>query len=346
MRVVFMGTPEFAVPTLEALADAGHDILCVVTQPDRPAGRGHKLAPPPVKAAALARGLRVLQPEKVRASGFVQAMRELAPDVVVVAAFGQKITSELLELPAHGFVNVHPSLLPRYRGAAPVERCLLNGDSMTGVTIMYMDEGWDTGDIGICREFAVPRDPCASAGWLGESLARIGAELMVRFLRLLEERRAPRIEQDHSRASYAPKISRDELEIDWRRSASQLFDTVRGLAPEPGARTTLDGGQLRILCVREVGKGEAEGGSRVETEAETAPRLERGQSPEPIQPLEPGTEPGTIMLGPSGSVIVACGDDGRDRIALDEVQPSGKRRMTGAEFARGRRIGTGARLGS
>jgi len=341
-----MGTPEFAVPTLKALVDAGHDILCVVTQPDRPAGRGHKLAPPPVKTAALARGLRVLQPEKVRASDFVQTMRQLAPDVAVVAAFGQKITAELLELPARGFVNVHPSLLPRYRGAAPVERCLLNGDSMTGVTIMHMDEGWDTGDIGVCQEFAVPRDPCANAGWLNESLARIGAELMVRFLRLLEEGRAPRTAQDHSRASYAPKISRDELEIDWRRSASQLFDTVRGLAPDPGARTALDGQRLRVLCVREMGKGEAEGGSRVEMEAETAPQLERGQSPKPMQPLEPEIEPGTIILGPGGNVIVACGEDGRDRVALEEVQPSGKRRMTGAEFARGRHINTGARLGS
>jgi methionyl-tRNA formyltransferase len=319
-----MGTPAFAVPTLEALADEGHDILCVVTQPDRPAGRGHRLAPPPVKVAAQARGLRVLQPERVRAAVFVQAMRDLAPDVAVVAAFGQKITAELLAVPAHGFVNVHPSLLPRYRGAAPVERCLLNGDSVTGVTIMYMDEGWDTGDIGICREFAVPRDARANAGWLEESLARVGAELMVQFLRLLEEGRAPRTAQDHSMASYAPKISRDELEIDWRRRASQLFDTVRGLAPDPGARTTLDGQQLRVLCLRELGKGEAEGDSEV----------------------GPAVKPGTIMLGPSDAVIVACGENGRERVTLEEVQPSGKRCMTGAEFARGRRICTGARLGS
>ena len=319
-----MGTPAFAVPTLEALADAGHNILCVVTQPDRPAGRGHRLAPPPVKVAAQARGLRVLQPERVRAAVFVQAMRDLAPDVAVVAAFGQKITAELLAVPAHGFVNVHPSLLPRYRGAAPVERCLLNGDSVTGVTIMYMDEGWDTGDIGICREFAVPRDARANAGWLEESLARVGAELMVQFLRLLEEGRAPRTAQDHSMASYAPKISRDELEIDWRRRASQLFDTVRGLAPDPGARTTLDGQQLRVLCLRELGKGEAEGDSEV----------------------GPAVKPGTIMLGPSDAVIVACGENGRERVTLEEVQPSGKRCMTGAEFARGRRICTGARLGS
>jgi methionyl-tRNA formyltransferase len=277
-----------------------------------------------VKVAAQARGLRVLQPERVRAAVFVQAMRDLAPDVAVVAAFGQKITAELLAVPAHGFVNVHPSLLPRYRGAAPVERCLLNGDSVTGVTIMYMDEGWDTGDIGICREFAVPRDARANAGWLEESLARVGAELMVQFLRLLEEGRAPRTAQDHSMASYAPKISRDELEIDWRRRASQLFDTVRGLAPDPGARTTLDGQQLRVLCLRELGKGEAEGDSEV----------------------GPAVKPGTIMLGPSDAVIVACGENGRERVTLEEVQPSGKRCMTGAEFARGRRICTGARLGS
>ncbi len=323
MRIVFMGTPAFAVPTLEALADAGHDILCVVTQPDRPAGRGHKLAPPPVKTAALARGLRILQPEKVREPGFVQTMRALEPDVAVVAAFGQKITAELLALPGHGFVNVHPSLLPRYRGAAPVERCLLNGDSVTGVTIMYVDEGWDTGDIGICREFPVPRDPCADAGWLQEVLARVGAELMVRFLRLLEEGRAPRAAQDHSGASYAPRISRHELEIDWRCSASQLFDTVRGLAPDPGARTKFDGQPLRVLCLRELGQEEAQ------------LELQPGQPP----------EPGTILLGPGGSVTVACGEEGRERVALEEVQPPGKRRMTGAEFARGRRICEGAHLG-
>ena len=324
MRVVFMGTPAFAVPTLEALTDAGHDILCVVTQPDRPAGRGHRLAPPPVKTAALARGLQIMQPEKVRDSGFVETMRELAPDVAVVAAFGQKITSELLALPGHGFVNVHPSILPRYRGAAPVERCLLNGDAVTGVTIMYMDEGWDTGDIGICSEFTVPRDSCADAGWLQESLAQLGAELMVEFLRLLEEGRAPRTTQDHSRASYAPKISGDELELDWRRRARQLFDTVRGLAPDPGARTTLDGQRLRVLRLRELGPE---------------------QSMEPVHPSALGAEPGTILLGPGGIVMVACGEEGRERVVLEDVQPAGKRRMSGAEFARGRRIGAGARLG-
>ncbi len=327
-----MGTPGFAVPTLEALADAGHDIACVVTQPDRPAGRGHRLAPPPVKSAALKLGLPVAQPERARDADFIRDMRKLSPDVAVVAAFGQKITGELLAIPAHGFVNVHPSLLPLYRGAAPVQRCLINGDRVTGVTVMYMDEGWDTGDIGICEEYAIPDDPCADAGWLEDSLARLGAELMVRFLRLLEEGRAPRAPQDHSKASYARKIARDELEIDWRRGAVQLCNTVRGLAPDPGARTALDGQSLRVLCLRPVHREQME--SLLETGAWGA----RGA-------WDAALEPGTILVGPGGRLVVACGEEGRERAALEEVQPSGKRRMTGAEFARGRRLAAGARLG-
>ncbi len=315
MRVVFMGTPAFAVPTLEALAEAGHSILCVVTQPDKPAGRGHKLTPSPVKAASLGRGLHVVQPDRVRDPSFVRAMRELAPDVAVVAAFGQKITAELLKVPVHGFVNVHPSLLPLYRGAAPVERCLMNGDSMTGVTVMYMDEGWDTGDIGICEQFPIPDDPGADAEWLRESLSRMGAELMVRFLRLVEEGQAPRTPQDHSQASYAPKISIEELGIDWRRSAIQLSNTSRGLSPEPGARTSLDGQLLRVLRLRQL-------------------------ELKPAQELEPGT----ILLGPGDRVAVACGAEGRERAVLEEVQPPGKRRMSGAVFVRGRRVLSGARL--
>jgi len=193
---------------------------------------------------------------------------------------------------------------------------------------MYMDEGWDTGDIGICREFTIPRDACANAGWLQDSLARVGAELMVHFLRLLEEGQAPRNAQDHSRASYAPKISRDELEIDWRRPASKLFDTVRGLAPDPCARTTFNGQQLRVLSMRELGEGQGQ--------------AQRELGPKFGLPLEPGT----VLLGPGDAVIVVCGGEGQERVVLDEVQPPGKRRMTGAEFARGRRISSGARLGS
>ncbi|MGB4338827.1 MAG: methionyl-tRNA formyltransferase [Bacillota bacterium] len=318
MRLVFMGTPEFAVPTLRAVAHDGHDILCVFTQPDRPAGRGHRLTPPPVKAAALELGLRVEQPRRVSVPDVVKAIREMRPDAVVVAAFGQKISPELLSVPKHGFLNVHPSLLPRYRGAAPVQRCLMNGDRVTGVTIMYMDEGWDTGDIGLMREVDVPDG--ANAAELDDVLAQHGAELMCEFLRLLEMGKAPRIPQDDSKATYAPKITDEDLVIDFRRPAESIRNQIRGLSPSPGASVSV--GEIRFKILR----------------AEAVPDWS------PPQAFEGEVEPGMLWPERRCGLVLGCGPDGRDGLVLLEVQPAAGKAMGGAEFARGRRLLPGQRV--
>lgn len=324
MRIIFMGTPEFAVPALRALADGEHEIICVVTQPDRPRGRGYKLAPPPVKVEAERLGLPVLQPENVSQPEFVRTCADMAPDVAVLAAFGQKISSELLNVPRHGFINIHPSLLPKYRGAAPIERAMINGDSVTGVTIMYMDEGWDTGDIGTSEEIMIPPD--ADRGWLEATLADLGGELILSFLRLVKCGEAPRVPQDHSAATYANKLSSDEVRIDWRRSAREIHNQIRALSPAPGARTSFAGQSLRILRAHEI-----------------APVLVG--SDEAGKPSDSG-DPGMLTIGPRGELIAFCGPHGCDRIAIEIVHPAGKREMPAGDFARGRRIADGDRLGS
>ncbi len=325
MRVVFMGTPEFAVPTLRRLVEDGHDIVCVFTQPDRAAGRGRKISPPPVKTAALELGLAVEQPPRVSAPGVVEAIRRMSPDVAVVAAFGQKISPELLSVPKHGFVNVHPSLLPRYRGAAPVERCLMNCDEVTGVTIMYMDEGWDTGDIGLVRTVCVPAG--ASAGEVEACLAEHGAELMREFLRLLDKGTAPRVAQDHLQATYAPKITEADRCVDFRMPAVAVEHYVRGLSPDPCALASVGGVRFKILRARAL--------------PEWSPGSTEGAGSSDASPT---ASPGMLWPHRRLGLVVGCGADGRDGLVLEEVQPAGGKRMGGAEFARGRRICHGQAL--
>lgn len=330
-----MGTPDFAVPALKALVEDGHDIMCVFTQPDKAAGRGKKLSPPPMKTAATALGLRVEQPPKVSACGVVEAIRQMSPDVAVVAAFGQKISPELLCVPVHGFVNIHPSLLPKYRGAAPIERCLMNGDEITGVTIMYMDEGWDTGDIGLVREVPVP--PGADAGEMQARLAEAGAELMCEFLRLIEAGKAPRVTQDHRQATYAPKITEADQATDFRMPAAAIEHRVRGLSPDPCVVVSVGGVRFKILKAQAVPEWSPEG-------AASGPggSLATGLPAGPAAAAAPGTLWPHRRLG----LVVGCGADGRDGLALLEVQPSGGKRMGGADFARGRRIDPGQCLDS
>ena len=245
MRIVFMGTPEFAVPCLNKIINDSHEMLAVFCQPDRPRGRKMLPAPPPVKLCAMARGLRVEQPEALRGNdGAITLLRELAPDVIVVVAYGQILRREILDLPKYGCVNVHASLLPQYRGAAPYQWAILNGETETGVTTMQMDAGIDTGDILLQETCAIPED--MTAGALHDLLSDLGAQTLARTLKAMEEGSLAPIPQDNSYASYAPMLHRGMSPIDWSRSAREVHNQVRGLYPWPGAAMEFYGKLLKV----------------------------------------------------------------------------------------------------
>jgi methionyl-tRNA formyltransferase len=245
MRVVFMGTPAFAVPSLEALARAGHELLAVVAQPDRPAGRGQALREPATKAWARGRDVPVLQPEKVRDGRLAAELAALRPDVLCVAAYGRILGKDLLELAPHGALNVHGSLLPKYRGAAPIQWAIASGESETGVSIMQMDEGLDTGDVLLQR--VLPVAPSDTAETLAPRLAELGGAALAEALPALAAGTLVAVPQDGARATLAPILSREEGKIDWTRPAKAIHDRLRGFAPWPGAWTTLEGKVLKVL---------------------------------------------------------------------------------------------------
>ncbi|MEW5763135.1 MAG: methionyl-tRNA formyltransferase [Bacillota bacterium] len=311
MRLVFMGTPAFAVPSLEALTAAGHQVAAVVTQPDRPRGRGKKPAPPPVKEAAQVLGLPVWQTERVREAGFVARLAGLQPEAIVVVAFGQILPREILLLPPAGCINVHASLLPRYRGAAPIHRAVINGEKETGVTTMFMDEGLDTGDIIL--QAALPIGPDDNVGVVHDRLARLGSELLVRTLELVAAGQAPRTPQDQALATYAPPLRPEDEVIDWTRPAAAIKNLVRGLDPWPGARTTLDGRVLKIWRVRVA------------------------------EITRPDAVPGEIVAAdPAVGILVRAGDG---IVVVEELQMAGGKRLDGRAFLRGHRLQVGAVCG-
>ena len=307
-RVVFLGTPEFAVPTLEAL-DEGHQVVGVVTQPDRPAGRGRKLMPSPVKEAALERGLEIQQPASLRAPEAVQQLVTWQPEAIVVAAFGQILRPEVLALPPHGCLNVHASLLPRYRGAAPIPAAILAGDDETGVTIMLMDEGMDTGPIlAQARTPIAPGDTTAS---LTDKLARMGAGQIIQALPAwLEGRISPR-PQDDALATYCRPLQKEDGRLDWTEPARALDRRVRAADPWPGAFTTWQGRRLKVLRAR--------------------PR-----------PDWPGSgQPGLVVALEAGAGVVT----GKGLLELSEVQMAGKRAMEIGVFLHGQQDFVGSLLG-
>jgi methionyl-tRNA formyltransferase len=257
MRVVYMGTPSFSVPPLAALAAAGHDVLAVVAQPDRPAGRGQALREPATKAWARERGLPVLQPEKVRDGRLAAELAALRPDVLCVAAYGRILGKDLLELAPYGAVNVHGSLLPRHRGAAPIQWAIASGERETGVTIMQMDEGLDTGDVLLQR--ALPIAPEDTAETLAPRLAALGGEALVAALALLAKGAAVPVKQDPARATLARILTKEDGRIDWARPAQEIAGRLRGFSPWPGAWTTLDGKMVKVLeaSPEDAGAGEA-----------------------------------------------------------------------------------------
>jgi methionyl-tRNA formyltransferase len=294
-KVVFFGTPEWAVPSLEALVASDLIISGVVTNPDRPSGRGYETHAPPVKTAALARALVVRQPDKARDPEFVEWLRSVEPDVCIVVAYGKILPVEILEIPRLGFVNLHFSLLPAYRGAAPVQRAVMDGIVSTGVSVMVLTEGMDEGPVLATAE--EPIDPDESAGELGARLAEVGAPLLVRSVAAYLRGEITPKPQDRFRATYAPKITSDDARIDWSRPALELKDHMRGLDPAPGAWTLYRGTRVKVFRSSIV---------------------------------ERSGEPG-VILDPE-ALVVATGDAS---LVLEEVQMAGKRRMTGRELARG-----------
>lgn len=233
MRIVFMGTPEFAVPSLEAIVRAGQKVVLVTTQPDKPAGRGMKMTKPPVKVAAQQLGLPVFQPEKLNVPESLQVIASTKPEVIIIVGYGRILREQCLAIPPKGCINVHPSLLPKYRGPAPIQHALLNGDEVTGVTTMFMDVGMDTGNIILQR--AVPIDPDDTAGTLSCKLAQVAADLLVETLTLMEKGEVPSIPQDDEQATWAPFLPPEIAHLDFRQPAERLRNIIRALNPEPGA---------------------------------------------------------------------------------------------------------------
>lgn len=309
MRVLFWGTPDFALPALRALVGAGHELAGAVTQPDRPAGRGLRLRPGPVKEEAEARGIPVLQPERPRGDEFLARLRGLGADISVVAAYGHILTDEVLELPPLGSLNIHASLLPELRGAAPVNWAIIRGHRESGVTVMRMVRELDAGPILL--QIPVTIGPRTAAGELHGTLAELGGRAIVEALALLEAGKATEREQDHGRATYAPKLDRGAARLDWSLPAAEVERWIRGCDPWPGAWSELEGGAVQLFS------------PEVEDAPEEAP-------------------PGSVLeADPRRGVLVAAGGAA---VRVGEVKPAAGRRIPSAAWVRGRGVAAGARL--
>ena len=304
MRIVFMGTPDFAVPSLQALIDAGHDVCAVYTQPDKPQGRKQILTAPPVKTLALEHDIPVFQPNTLKNEDEQARLRELAPEVIIVVAYGKLLPKAVLDIPPHGCINVHGSLLPRWRGAAPIQWAVIAGDEMAGVTTMQMAEGLDTGDMLLTYETKVGEKE--TAGELFDRLAQSGAELLTQTLVKLDEI-TPR-PQDDAQSCYAHMLDKQMAVIDWSKSAHEIDCLIRGLNPWPIALTTLSGERLKVFAEKAAGNG----------------------------------EPGTVLeADPKKGLTVACGEGA---LKLTEIQLVGGKRMKATDFLRGHAIEVGTKL--
>jgi len=303
-----MGTPEFAVPSLRALIESADDVIAVVAQPDKPKGRGRKLTPPPTKVLGEEYNIPVLQPERIRAQEFLEELKELNPDLICVTAYGKILPKDLLELPQYGCINVHASLLPKYRGAAPITWTIVRGEGETGVTTILMDEGMDTGSILLKREIQIQDED--DAGSLFAKLSTIGGELLLETIGQLKEGGLNPIQQDESQASYAPMLKKSDGEINWEKSALEIWNFIRGMNPWPGTFTRLGNKSLKIFSSSVVNY--------------------RGKS-------------GEVLESVSGTLIVACGEDA---LEILELQLEGGKRLDVKAFLSGRKIDKGAILSS
>ena len=313
MRIVFMGTPDFSVPVLEALADSRHQVTAVVTQPDKPKGRGNGISMSPVKEAALCRQIPVYQPERARDASFIEEMKKLSPDVMVVIAFGQILSKELLCVPVYGCVNIHASLLPKYRGASPIQWAVLNGDKETGITAMMMDEVMDTGDILEKRVIALEKKE--TGGSLFDRLSMLGGELILSTLDKMEKGTLVRTPQDHEAATYVKKIPKSFGEIDWTKDAVSIERLIRGLDPWPSAYTWLQGKLLK-LWAGDVQASEEDKDNQAEC--------------------------GVILSASEDGLKIQTG---KGILNITSLQIEGKKRMDTGAFLRGFPVEKGQRLG-
>jgi len=307
--ILFMGTPEFALPSLEELIKNDYPVVAVVTQPDRPRGRGKQLVAPPVKVAAASYNIPVLQPARIKDPSFLETLKRISPDMIVVAAFGQILPKAVLDFPPLGCINVHPSLLPKYRGAAPINWALIQGETRTGVTIMYMDEGLDTGDILLQEE--TPISPDETFGHLHDRLSTLGAVLLLKAVQLLESGQEPRKPQGNSQSSYAPMLKKEDGMIRWNEEVSTIVNRIRGLSPTPAAYTFLDGKSLKIFAA--AGSEQSISG----------------------QPGQLGT------LTDQGLQVTA----GNGYVYLKDIQMENRKRMNISDFLRGYKLSPGTVLG-
>ena len=307
LRIIFMGTPEFACPTLQKLIDRDEEVVAVITQPDRPKGRGQQTLPPPVKVLAERHGIPVMQPVKVRVPEVVERIRELAPDLIVVVAFGQILPKGLLEIPKYGCINVHASLLPRWRGAAPLNWSIISGDSETGVTTMMMDVGLDTGDMLLKK--STPIDPDENTRTLHDRLSVIGAEALSETIDLLKAGNLVREKQDDTLSCYASMLKKEDGLVDWNKEPQVIKNLVRGMTPWPGAFSFLDGRMLKIYRVRTAGGA---------------------------------GEPGSVINAGREGLEIACAGGS---IIVDELQLEGKKRLPAKDFLAGFKIEPGTILG-
>lgn len=308
MNIIFMGTPEFAIPSLAMLIASDNTIVGVITQPDRPKGRGKKLQPPPVKTLALQHELPVLQPERVKEENFIQSLKTKNSDLIVVVAFGQILPPKILRIPSYECINLHASLLPAYRGAAPINWVLINGEQTTGVTTILMNEWMDTGDIFLQRETKIEQKDDALT--LSHRLSVLGAKLLLETISQLKKGTLTSLPQNHSKASYAPVLKKDDGHIEWRRDAQAIHNQIRGIVPWPGAFTNLDNKLLKIFNSAVIGD----------------------ETQEP---------PGKIsQVSPEGIKVAT----GKGHLLLTELQLQGRRRMKTAEFVRGNPIPVGTML--
>ncbi len=313
MRILFWGTPAFSLPALRAILGEGHEVVGVVTQPDRPAGRGHTLTPPAVKRLAQEEMIPVLQPERARGPQFLAELKALEPDLSVVVAFGQILRREIIDLPPLGTVNVHASLLPELRGAAPIQWSIIRGHEQTGVTIMRIVEELDAGPM--IYQVPEPIGPEETARDLAARLAELGSEALVEALALLEAGAVQERPQDHARASFAPRLTRDDAHVDFGRGAVEVDRLIRGLDDVPGAWAALGDEDVKLF----------------------RPRPHPGRA----HAAAPGTVLTALAEDATTGILVACGEGA---VCIREVKPAGKRRMTTAEWVRGRGIAVGDRL--